>query len=187
MQRIPRQKTCKQCKTRFKPTLPLQLVCGPSCAISYERTKATAKRVKAERESLRRRREALKSKSDWIKETQAIVNRYVRLRDAGKPCISCNRNTGAKMNAGHYLSTGAHPELRFETGLDGGISNIFLQCEHCNSYRSGNQVKFRQALVDRYGEQAVVDLETQRPMPQWSVEDIKAIKERYRAKVRELL
>jgi len=156
------------------------------CAISYARNQRTAKAVKAERARLRERREALKTKSDHLKECQAVVNRYVRLRDQGQPCISCGRNTGAKMNAGHFLSVGSHPELRFECGLDGGISNIWLQCEKCNSWLSGNQALYRKELVKRYGEKSVVELERQRPQPQWTIDDIKQIKARFKALIREI-
>jgi hypothetical protein len=183
-------KSCAICKMPFNPTRPLQAVCSLPCAIEYTRYHPTTKAQKMARRTARRalqaRREALKTRSDHMNELQKICNRYVRLRDAGKPCISCGRNTGAKMNAGHFLSVGSHPELRFDVGDNGGIGNIFLQCEHCNSWKSGNQVKYRAALVEKYGEAAVSELERQKPPAKWTIDQLEEMKEAFKAKIKAL-
>ena len=173
-------KTCKQCKNTFTPERPFQAVFGPLCAVSYTRSQHTAKRVKAERAQLRKRRDALKSRSDWLKELQSVFNRFIRLRDlkAGHPCISCQRHDLKKVNAGHYLSVGAHPELRFNE------HNCHLQCEHCNTYKAGNQALYRTHLVERIGQDAVDRLEGPHEPAKWTVDEIKELKAFYRAKIK---
>jgi hypothetical protein len=126
------------------------------------------------------RKERLKSRADWIKEAQVIFNRFIRARDAGNDCISCGRNTGSKINAGHYLATGSHPHLRFNE------NNVNLQCEHCNTYKSGNQAAYRPRLIEKIGLQAVEELESNNDVMKWSIDDLKQIKELYKRKLKEL-
>src|SRR2546425_440517 len=44
---------------------------------------------KRERQDIRRRKTALKTYSEYRSEAQDVFNRYVRIRDYGKPCASC--------------------------------------------------------------------------------------------------
>ncbi|WP_244637019.1 recombination protein NinG [Pantoea agglomerans] len=41
--------------------------------------------------SLRQRRERLKGKSEWNREAQAAVNKFIFWRDYGDPCIACGK------------------------------------------------------------------------------------------------
>lgn len=134
---------------------------------------------KAEREATRKRKEAIKPRSKWMAEAQAAFNAYIRKRDEFRGCISCATNSG-KMNAGHYLSVGARPELRFEE------SNVHKQCERCNTYLHGNLLVYRAALMGREGEACVEWLEGPHAPKKYSVDDLKAIIATYRAKLREL-
>jgi hypothetical protein len=74
------------------------------------------------------------SYSDHVKELQVIVNKYVRLRDKDKGCISCGTPLLGKYDAGHYYSAGGNPELRFNT------DNIHGQCVYCNQHRHGTDM-----------------------------------------------
>jgi hypothetical protein len=176
-------KKCKICRKEFRPFNSLQVACGPKCAI--EVAKKQAEKVKQEAEKIdradtRKRKEALKSRGDWLREAQQAFNRYIRARDHGRPCISCERSTGAKVNAGHYLTVGAHPELRFEP------LNCHLQCEHCNCYLSGNLIRYRQRLIEVIGQDMVDWLEGPHDPKKYTIEDIKEIKARYSKMAREL-
>ena len=146
------------------------------CAYKHARQLQEKRKRKEQKE----RREAVKSRSQWLKEAQAEFNKFIRLRDAGKACMSCGRNTGAKINAGHYLSVGSHPELRFNE------LNCNLQCEHCNTYKSGNQALYRIALIDKIGLDKVEWLEGKHEPLKLTIEEIKAIKTKYRQKCKEL-
>lgn len=190
--KAPKPKKCKNpaCGISFPPQRLGQAVCSPKCALAMapantERArKAIAQR---DRREIQVRKEKLKSRADHLREAQAAVNEYVRLRDAHLACISCdsmpNDNdlmTGSRWDAGHYRSVGACPELRFEP------LNIHRQCVKCNRNLSGNAVEYRIRLVQRIGAETVAWLEGPHEPRKYTVEEIKAIKAEYRAKTREL-
>jgi len=147
----------------------LQKACSVTCAI--ELTKNQKK--KEFKQETRKLKEKIKSRSDWMREAQIATNRYIRARDAGKPCISCGRNSGAKMNAGHYRSVGSCPELRFNE------LNIHLQCEHCNSYLSGNAIEYRKNLSELIGDDLLEYLEGPHEIKKYTAEELKEIKQLY--------
>ncbi|MBX8621660.1 recombination protein NinG [Pseudomonas glycinae] len=189
----PRRKRCPTCRVMFTPARDGQAVCGEiECAIAHgqsEKGQATARKALADlgRREIKVRKEKLKSRADHLREAQAAVNEYVRLRDAHLPCISCDSTpsdkdliTGSRWDAGHYRSVGACPELRFEP------LNIHRQCVKCNRNLSGNAVEYRIRLVLRVGAEAVAWLEGPHEPRKYTVEEIKTIKAEYRAKTREL-
>ncbi|EBU5619276.1 DNA breaking-rejoining protein [Salmonella enterica] len=53
---------------------------------------------------------------------------------------------------------------------------IHLQCDVCNVYKSGNIEAYRTALVERYGEAAVLALENNNTPHRWTVEELKEIR-----------
>ncbi len=186
-----KQKICRCCKIKFTPTFnSTQVVCSPACALAMapanqERArKAIAQR---ERREIQVRKEKLKSRAEHLREAQAAVNEFVRLRDAHLPCISCDSMpsdhdliTGSRWDAGHYRSVGACPELRFEP------LNIHRQCVKCNRNLSGNAVEYRIPLVKRIGADKVGWLEGPHPVRKYTVDEIKTIKADYRALTKEL-
>lgn len=189
----PRRKRCPSCRVMFTPARATQAVRGEiECAIAHgksEKGRAIAGKALAElgRREIKVRKETLKTRADHLREAQAAVNEYVRLRDAHLPCISCDSTpndndlmTGSRWDAGHYRSVGACPELRFEP------LNIHRQCVKCNRHLSGNAVEYRIRLVRRIGAEKVSWLEGLHPACKYTVEEIKAIKAKYRAMTREL-
>jgi hypothetical protein len=137
-------------------------------------------REKADRKEDKARRERIKPRADWMKEAQQAFNTYVRLRDAALPCVSCGRDHQGQWHAGHYLSTGARPELRFEP------DNVHKQCQPCNTHLHGNLVLYRLALIEKIGLERVEWLEGPREPQKWTIDDLKAIKAEYSRKAREL-
>lgn len=180
-----KQKKCKVCKGTFEPRVSLQAVCSPKCAQAHaeqKRVKESVKKVKQERQE---RREAIlkaKSRGQWLKETQAAFNAYIRHRDNLKPeprCISCGAQSG-KQNAGHYRSVGSAPELRFEP------MNCHLQCERCNSHLSGNLIMYRKNLLELIGEDTLNWLEGKHEPKKYTIPELKVLKSEYQAKLKEL-
>ena len=178
-----KQRKCKACHHPFTPARSTQTACGIDCAMQL----AHEKKVKlAECDRLdnvrkdRARKEKLKSRPELAREAQAAFNAWVRLRDADKPCISCGRHHEGQYHAGHYLSVGARPELRYEP------INVWKQCAPCNTHLSGNAVLFRQALVREIGQDKVDWLEGQHPAKKYAADELKAIRDEYRAKARKL-
>lgn len=183
-----KQKKCKVCRTEFVPTKPMQSVCGLSCALSLASTaKAKRERTQAsqERKETKAKLEKLKTRGEWIADAQAAFNRYIRLRDAGKPCICCGlpmgpNVPGGAVDAGHYRSRGSAPHLRFSE------SNVHAQRKQCNRYGSGNVVGYRLGLIERIGLVAVEALEADNTPRKYSADDLRAIKATYQAKRLEL-
>lgn len=181
---------CCMCKTSEVANVFAKLCTNIDCVIAYgnrEREKRikkeNAKIARAEREDRTRRKEALKSRSDWLKDVQYWFNRMRRLQDlkAGHLCISCqNPNPNVKINAGHYLSVGSHPELRFEP------LNVHLQCEHCNTYKSGNQAAYRPRLIERIGLDKVEWLEGPHKPKKYTVDDCKRMIAEYKVICKEI-
>ncbi|MCO8166854.1 recombination protein NinG [Pseudomonas sp. 21LCFQ02] len=191
--RSERKKRCPSCRALFAPLRPSQAVCGDiECALAHGKSeqgqeKARKALADIERQAIKVRKEKLKSRSDHLKDAQAAINEFVRLRDAHLPCISCDSApndsdllTGSRWDAGHYRSVGACPELRFEP------LNIHRQCVKCNRNLSGNAVEYRIRLVQRIGADQVAWLEGPHQPRKYTVDEIKAITAHYRAKVREL-
>lgn len=188
----PKPKKCRNpaCGISFPPQRLGQAVCSPKCGLAIKdvnQAKARKSLAQVERREIKVRKEKLKSRADHLREAQAAVNEYVRLRDARLPCISCDSTpndndlmTGSRWDAGHYRSVGACPELRFEP------LNIHRQCVKCNRNLSGNAVEYRIRLVLRIGAEKVAWLEGLHPACKYTVEEIKAIKAKYRALIREL-
>ena len=186
----PKKCCVATCRASFVPSRMGQAVCSPACAmIDAPRHEPKARKALAdiERKDIKVRKEKLKTRADHLREAQAAVNEYVRLRDAHLPCISCDSTpndndliTGSRWDAGHYRSVGACPELRFEP------LNIHRQCVKCNRNLSGNAVEYRIRLVLRIGAEKVAWLEGLHPACKYTVDEIKAITAEYRAKTREL-
>ena len=187
---MPKLKCCG-CKERFDADTMVKLPAGNfhsmNCAYKYaqvkqERARARlkAKAGKEKRATDKATRDRLKSRGDWVKEAQTEFNKFIRMRDHNEPCISCQKHHSGQYHAGHYLTTGAHPELRFNE------NNCAKQCQPCNTHLSGNLIRYRENLIVKIGVAAVEELEGPHPLDKLSIDDIKAIKQKYRTKTREL-
>ena len=178
-----KQKTCKVCKQLFTPYQMGQKVCSGECAISLavsERGKAEkVAKVKEKREDAVKR-DKLKSKAQFAKEAQTSFNAFIRERDIDLPCISCGRHHTGQYHAGHFLSVGARPELRFCE------SNVHKQCSACNNYLSGNIALYRVALIHKIGTEGVEWLEGPHEPAKYTIDDLKLIKAFYTSKTKEL-
>lgn len=169
-------KLCRVCRVKYTPCRPLQSVCSAECAYKYSKTI----RVKAERKETKELKVKLKTKAEWLKEAQAIFNQYIRLRDKDAPCISCQRFHTGQYHAGHYKTTGSHPELRFNE------FNVHKQCAPCNNHLSGNIINYRLNLVKKIGLDEVEWLESNHTANKYTIDDIKALKVLYKLKIKAL-
>lgn len=158
-------KRCRysKCGKRFAPKFStLEECCSTPCAIGYAREsspdrlerlhrRAAAKEKRDARAALREGRERLKTLGEHCADTQRVVNTFVRVRDFGKGCISCE--TGAVQDAGHLFPVGRkymRSMFRFM------VKVIHGQCRQCNRMEGGNVHGYLAGLVKRYG-QAYVD------------------------------
>ncbi len=185
-----KQKKCRYCKQPFTPVLPMQVVCGIECAKAI----AKSKREKVEKANDRQKRESLKTARDYIKQAQDAFNAFIRERDKDLPCICCGRfpdsddwKPGGVWDAGHFLSRGAYPELRFTE------DNCHKQLKTCNGgsakyAKKGRTVSqgYREGLIARIGLERVEWLEGPHKARHYTIDDLKAIKSEYVQKLKEL-
>ena len=131
-------KKCKQCRSYFSPMNSLQQVCSYQCAIKFNSKKEVNKRVK----DLKKR---IKTKSDYLSTLQVIFNTFIRLRDKGKTCISCNVRLTENYDAGHFYTVKNYSFLRFHE------DNVHGQCGQCNQHLHGNLIEYSRKLKLRIG------------------------------------
>lgn len=165
---------CKACGKPFVKFNSLQPICL-KCAKQVGPLKR-----KAERAELKRRKEAAKTRSQWMAEAQQAFNAWVRKRDHDKPCISCGRHHEGQWHAGHFYSTGARPELRFNE------DNCHKQCQPCNTHLHGNLLRYRDELPRRIGSARFETLGEPHPAAKFTIPDLMAIKATYRSKSKAL-
>lgn len=178
-------KKCKECKTPFIPSRPLQAVCSPVCGLTMARAKREkdeAKAKAAERKADRVKKEALKSRKQWLDECQAIVNKYVRLRDRDLPCCSCDRPASwdGQFHASHLRSVGAASAVRFH------LWNIHKGCSICNNHLSGNIGDYLPRIRARIGNDKVDWLYTQNQLASYDIPYLRRLKAVMSKKVRRL-
>lgn len=179
----PKPKTCKVCKSKFSPSLSTQIVCSTSCAHQYgkaQSAKQAERKAVAERKAHREKKADLKPLSHWLGTTQRVFNDYIRLRD-GEVCISCGSRTAVSYHAGHYRTTKAASQLRFNE--DGCNS----QCSACNTHQSGNIGPYRINLIEKIGIERVEALESNNEPHRYTREELEALRAHYRQKTRELI
>ena len=186
----PKPKTCKNpaCRASFVPQRLGQAVCSPKCGLAIKHVneaKARKSLAQVGRADIKVRKEALKSRGDHMREAQQAFNEYIRTRDqaAGHLCISSGKPldwSGNAVDAGHYRSVGSAPHLRFDE------RNCHAQSKQDNRFLSGNAVDDRIGLIARIGQEAVDALESDQSVRKYTVDEIKAIKAKYRAMTREL-
>ncbi len=176
-----KQATCgaKGCRNKYWPANSFHVACCPMCAIRITKQKKQAKE-KVKRVADKQRLLELKPASYWVKKAQKATNAYIRERDKDEPCISCGRYHQGKWNAGHLMSCGARPELRFHP------SNIHKQCEPCNSHLSGNIVNYRPRLIEKVGLEMVEHLENFNGVQRLTIDDVQEIEAHYKGLLKEL-
>lgn len=178
------KKKCKQCKKFYPVSDGVQTPGGFFCcyehAVEFASSKAKATKEKQAKAEHKRRKLEVKPKSWHMKKAQYWFNKFIRLRDKSEPCISCGRYHQGQYHAGHYKTTGAHPELRFNE------LNNHKQCSACNLYLSGNIANYRPRLIEKIGVANVEWLEGPHEPKQYSIEELNEIESKYKAKCRQL-
>jgi hypothetical protein len=172
------QRKCVQCKDKFTPQNNTQIVCDPACAVEYMKKQ----RSKEWRQQKKVIKQSLETKSEVLKAAQIIFNTYIRLRDKGKPCISCDKPYREKdINASHFYSVGAYPNLRFNE------DNVHNSCIRCNKDLHGNINEYTLRLPNRIGIERYNKLVEDRNKPlKLSIDEVKELILIYRQKIKEL-
>lgn len=179
-----RTHVCKYCKKRSEEAkkFGLSYFCDSDCAMRYSIEKSRKDADKEERQTFNKRKKEFydNDRSLRTKEAQKAFNAFIRQRDIKRPCVSCGRHHEGQYHAGHFRTTGAHPELRFEE------LNCHKQCSVCNNHLSGNLIGYREELIKRIGLDKINWLEGPHDPKKYTCEELKEIELHYKAKLKEL-
>jgi len=155
-------KVCRNCKKRFKPQYKTtEVVCQDyNCRVAFALKTAEKQKIAREKKvkkdnaiEKKKLKESLNTLSFYEKEAKKSFQKWVRLRDANLPCISCGKKTNDPAG-GHFYSAGMYSGLMFNE------NNCHLQCNtHCNKHLSGNLLEYRKGLIKRYGQDFVDNLD----------------------------
>lgn len=167
---------CKLCKVSFKAKFFNQKHCMESeaCIKAEVEMKKAAKWKKEKKEI----KESLRSKKDYIKILQILFNKFIRLRDANLPCISCGRKNVEEFHAGHYIAS-TYQVHRFNE------FNVHKQCSFCNTHLRGNLIEYRANLIAKIGIEKVEQLEqTKHNKFDLTISDLKQLITEYKLKLK---
>jgi len=130
-------KLCKDCKKvpRISPLVSRCLKCQKTRLRAKEQAKKERQKIK--RQKHKERPAALKKKMD------IIFSKYIRLRDKGKPCVTCGAPWTPSDQCGHFQS-----RRHFATRWD--EMNAHSQCCKCNLWGAGEQFLHAQAIDKMY-------------------------------------
>jgi hypothetical protein len=168
---------CKNCKEKFEPIRFNHKFCLKDECIKAFVEEAKAAQWKKTKVKLKN---DLKTTTDWLKEAQKVFNTFIRLRDDGLNCISCDKPP-KKKNCGHYFSQGGHANVRFDE------DNCHLQCEHCNTFLSGNLINYQIGIEKRIGAQRLIELQGRaHEIRKYTADELKEIILIYKKKITEL-
>jgi hypothetical protein len=168
---------CKHCKDKFEAIHFNQKYCfKEQCAkIWYE--KAKQQNWKKEKKRLKAELETVQS---LTKKAQTYFNAFIRSRDKGKGCISCNKPLGNKFDAGHYFSS-THKNTTFNE------NNVHGQCVRCNRDLHGNLLNYQIGIQKRIGADELIKLhEEAHKIRKYTREELREIIEIYKKKKKKL-
>ena len=175
-----KQKKCRYCETLFYPIRTTAIVCSYECAQLLAKEKSDKQKDKEWKQRKAKMKSDLMSLSDWLKIAQTHFNTYIRERDKNNVCISCQKPP-LKKNAGHFFNANNHYNIRFDE------DNVHLQCEHCNTFLSGNLIFYRENLIKKIGIKSFEALENKaRITRKFTISEVKEIIEIYKAKIKTL-
>lgn len=124
-------------------------------------------------------KEDLMTASDWRNKLQEVFNEFIRERDKGLPCVSCEKPMGEDYHAGHLYSVGRFPELRFSE------LNVHGQCHHCNIHLHGNGAMYRKNVIKRIGEEGLILLDSKIDiMNHYSIPELKEMIRDYKHRIK---
>lgn len=170
------EKKCKECSTIFTPYRSTDSLCYV-CTKTKQAIKNLNKIKKVHKKALK---DQIMTLQDYFKIAQQHFNRYIRLRYAGNVCISCQKKP-KKENAGHYFSAGTHTNVRFDE------MNVHLQCEHCNTFLSGNLIEYGIHLENKIGADEFTMLRERAYITRkYTKDELKELIEVYKAKCKEM-
>lgn len=120
-----------------------------------------------------------------LKLTQIVFNKYIRLRDKGKPCISSGAVWKKDHEAGHLFSVKQYSALRFNE------DNCHSQSIGDNRFKEGNFEDYIVNVKHRIGDERLDTLmklaaDSKKTVKKWTINELKEIRKYYKQKTKEL-
>jgi hypothetical protein len=167
---------CKNCKEKFEPLRFNQKYCmNEECVRVWVETEKQ-KQWKAKKTRLKKE---LMSLQDWLKLAQMTFNKYIRHRDKGMSCISCDKPIKGVTHASHYFSSGGHSNVRFHE------DNVHSSCYKCNVELSGNLLNYQIGIQKRIGSDKLISLHEQAHITKkWTIDELKMLITYYKEKIK---
>lgn len=171
-------KKCNSCREPFTPIRStLEKFCQKDECLRVFVAEAKEKEWKKRKA---KKKEELMTLSDYVKIAQQVFNKYIRLRDKDKGCISCGKQLDKKHDAGHYFNANNHWAVRFHP------DNVHGQCVECNQWKHGNLIEYRKGLLNRIGHDGLAWLESfATETRKYTIEELKEIIAIYKQKIKE--
>lgn len=172
-------KKCKNCKDLFTPIRStLEKYCQKSECIRVwvetEKQKAWTKKKKQAKADML-------TVQDYVKMAQQVFNSFIRKRDSGKHCISCDSKLIGKFDAGHYFNANNHWAVRFDE------NNVHGQCVQCNQHKHGNLIEYGVRLEKLIGpDEFAILREDAYKLRKFTIDELKGIIAEYKRKLKEL-
>ena len=180
-------KKCKTCGEKYTPKNNTLEPCPKyECRLvlwDKANKKLAAQAKKIQREERKKLKESTKKLSQYEAEAKREFQKYIRLRDENKPCISCGTYTCDEWAGGHYYPAGHYSGLIFDE------RNCHKQCnQYCNKHLNGNIHEYRKGLIKRFGIDFVQQLDNDANLQRkrkYDKFELIEIKEKYKEKIKE--
>lgn len=178
-----RTKKCSMCRTPFEPRSAWAKVCSPECSIAHVAAEKARKDRKERQEGLI----ALKPAKWWKAKAKKAMHLFVRTRDEGKQCASCDTvlvklgRVGGDYDAGHLRTVGSSKHLEFDE------RNVWGQCKYCNDRLHGNEREYERRLRIKMGDEYVDGLMADDTPRHYKIHDFQAIEAFYKNELKQLI
>lgn len=186
----PRTRKCKICKTPFAPRSAWANACGEDCSKEVARLiRETKERKEAREDRARTKAKLIELKpAKWHRaKCKKAVHAYVRARDEGKECASCDTillklgRVGGDYDAGHFRAVGVAKNLEFD------LRNIWGQCKYCNDRLRGNYQEYERRLRIKQGDAFVNELLTDNAPRHMKIHDYNELEAWAKAELKKLI
>lgn len=178
-----RTRKCVVCRAAFEPRSMTHKACGPECSIAHVASEKARKDRKERQEGLI----ALKPAKWWKAKAKKAMHLFVRTRDEGQPCASCDTllvkmgRLGGDYDAGHLRTVGSSKHLEFDE------RNVWGQCKYCNDRLHGNEREYERRLRIKMGDAYVDGLMADNMPRHFKIHDFQAIEAFYKNELKQLL
>ncbi len=168
---------CKHCRNKFEPIRFNMKYCLKDECV---RVWVESEKAKQWKKTKQKAKLDLMTLSDYLKLAQQVFNKWINLRDKGKPCISCDKPITGRVNASHFWNANNHYNVRFNE------DNVHSSCITCNQFLSGNLLEYRTRLISKIGKQRFNILEAEsKQTRKFTIEELKEIIAIYKKKIKE--